>query len=161
MNDGAITGSPHLPRAFPFYVLTPCSTFSALTCINDFLNVESAVMFFVCTLMFGLCVPSGKPSHPEGRDPIYHPQKSPPAPLKSVPPGPSPAPLPTRQPPVCILSVLIGLHFLEFYKFACFIWLLSLKIMILTFIHGVAYINGSFLGIFLDVCDKPHLVVAY
>lgn len=121
MNDGAITISPLLPRAFPFYVLTPCTKSCTLNCINRFL--KHGIFCDLFDVHFGvwhvhtLCETISAVE----RENISVIPQFPPAPLKSIPPGPSPAPASFRQPSVCFLSLLISLHSLEFYVYSCFV----------------------------------------
>lgn len=150
MHDGPITIPPHLPRAFHFMSWPLVPSLVHLTALIDFLNVESSDLFCVHFDVWHMHTLCETISTIKRENIIYHPQKFPSASLKSIPPGSS---LPTpssRQPPVCFLSLLISLHSLEFYMYSCFVWLLSLRIMISRFICGVVCIDGLFPGIFLE-----------
>lgn len=50
----------HVPFHFMSWPLVPSLVYS--TALIDFLNMESSVIFFMCTSVFGMCIPSVKPS---------------------------------------------------------------------------------------------------
>lgn len=118
----------HVPFHFMSQPLVP--SLVHLAALKDFLNVESllsfCMQFDVLAYAYSLWnhLPSGESEF------IYHHQKFPRAPLKLLPPGPFRVTLSSKQPPVCFLSLLSSLHLLEFPMHSCFVWLLSLRIMI-------------------------------
>ena len=142
-NDGVC------PSALCLYILCLDTRHRALYTGLDFLNVESSLIVFCMHLgVWAHAYPLRNDLESEF---IHHHHRRPRAPLKLLSSWPLPG-NPILQANTSLFSVTIDQYALSRlpYTLLFLIWLLSLGIMILRFIHGVMCIGGSFLGIFLE-----------
>lgn len=113
-----------------------------INCEKNFLSYNWCAVLYIFklyNLFFGISIQTVKGHYNQDGEHIHHPQK---LPLNLLP-----SPI-SRQPPICLLSQDMTLHFVDFcisgISTYFSVWLFPLRVIILRFILVVGLIKNSF-----------------